>query len=225
MRAWVIWSGLLVAILGGVGLFVYRDTEEVVTTEDFPVFEPEDDLAVGPQVATFGNGCYWCTEAVFLQLNGVEKVVSGFSGGSVVNPTYEQISRGTTGHAEVIQITYDPKVISYAELLEVFWRSHDPTTKDRQGHDVGPQYRSVIFTHTPKQRELAERYKRKMDEVKVFSKPIVTEIAEYEAFYPASASHQNYFAKNQRQPYCRSVIQPKVDKMRKVFPEKVKAKS
>ncbi len=221
MRAKLVWAALFAALLALFGVYLYRN-KEAPMPENFPVLEPEDDGLVGPQLATFGTGCFWCTEAVFAQMTGVEKVVSGYSGGRVVNPTYEQVCRGTTGHAEVIQVTYDPKVISYAELLEVFWRSHDPTTKDRQGHDVGTQYRSAIFAHTPRQRELAERYKRKIDDAKAFADPLVTEIADYEAFYPATASHQNYYAANPRQSYCRSVIRPKVDKLRLVFPEKVK---
>ena len=178
----------------------------------------------GKELATFGSGCFWCTEAVFQQLKGVSKVVSGYSGGRVANPTYQQVCTGTTGHAEVIQVTFDPSVISYPELLEAFWRSHDPTTLNRQGNDHGTQYRSVIFTHNDKQKQLAEVYKRKIDAAGVFSSPLVTEIVPFAAFYPAEDYHQNYFNANSRQPYCRAVIQPKLDKFRAVFKEKLKAK-
>ena len=161
---------------------------------------------------------------MFQQLKGVSKVVSGYSGGQVPNPTYKQVCTGTTGHAEVIQVTFDPAVISYPELLEVFWRSHDPTTLNRQGNDVGPQYRSVIFTHSDRQKQLADIYKRKIEAAEVFSKPVVTEIVPFTAFYPAEAYHQNYYAENCQQPYCQDVIRPKVDKLRAVFRDKLKAK-
>ena len=176
----------------------------------------------GIQTATFGAGCFWCTEAVFQQLKGVESVVSGYSGGEVKNPTYRQVCTGTTGHAEVIQITYDPKVISYADLLEAFWKTHDPTTLNRQGHDEGTQYRSVVYYHTAEQKELAEHYKQKLDESGAFADPIVTEIAPFEKFYPAEDYHQNYFNDNGRQPYCQAVIRPKVDKVREAFRDKLK---
>jgi len=171
--------------------------------------------------ATFGSGCFWCTEAVFQRLKGVKKVVSGYSGGTVRNPTYEQVCTGTTGHAEVTQITYDPAKVSYDELLEVFWKTHDPTTLNRQGNDVGTQYRSVIFYHDEAQHKAAEHYKRKLDEAKVFRGRIVTEIAPYREFFPAEDYHQNYFNLNKRQPYCKFVIQPKVDKFQKVFADKL----
>lgn len=174
------------------------------------------------KLATFGGGCFWCTEAVFQELKGVVKVVSGYSGGSVANPTYQQVCSGTTGHAEVVQVTYDPKVVSYPELLEVFWKTHDPTTPNRQGADVGPQYRSVIFYHDDEQRRLAEAYKKKLEDAGVFSAPIVTEISPYRNFYPAEAYHQNYFRTNPNQPYCRAVIVPKIEKFRKVFRDKLK---
>jgi peptide-methionine (S)-S-oxide reductase len=176
-----------------------------------------EPAAAGDETATFGTGCFWCTEAVFQQIRGVKKVVSGYTGGQRPNPTYEQICTGTTGHAEAIQITYDPAVVSYPELLEVFWRSHDPTTLNRQGNDVGTQYRSAIFYHTDRQRELAEKYKRKVDEAGVFASPIVTEITPAATFYPAEAYHQNFFNDNPRQPYCRAVVGPKVEKLRQVF--------
>jgi peptide-methionine (S)-S-oxide reductase len=174
------------------------------------------------QTATFGSGCFWCTEAVFLPLKGVHSVVSGYSGGTVHNPTYEQVCSGNTGHAEVIQVTYDPDVVSYPQLLEVFWKTHDPTTLNAQGNDVGTQYRSVIFYHNDEQKRLAEEYKRGLDSSGAFNRPIVTEIAPFHKFYPAESYHQNYFEQNPRQAYCSYVIQPKVDKFKKVFADKLK---
>jgi peptide-methionine (S)-S-oxide reductase len=172
--------------------------------------------------ATFGSGCFWCTEAVFDELAGVESAVSGYSGGHVPNPTYEQICTGLTGHAEVIQVTYDPEKISYAELLEVFWQTHDPTTLNRQGPDIGTQYRSAIFYHNEEQRREAEHHKRKLDESGAFNASIVTEINEFEKFYPAEDYHQEFYANNPRQGYCRAVVRPKVVKFRKAFKEKLK---
>lgn len=172
--------------------------------------------------ATFGAGCFWCVEAVFQNLNGVASVVSGYSGGHVKNPDYQEVSEGTTGHAEVCQIVYDPGVISYDELLEVFWRTHDPTTMNRQGNDVGTQYRSVIFYHSERQRELAAHYKQKLDSAKVFPDPIVTEISPFKEFTEAEEYHQNYFNANGNQPYCQFIIQPKVDKLKTMFKSKLK---
>jgi peptide-methionine (S)-S-oxide reductase len=172
--------------------------------------------------ATFGSGCFWCTEAVFQRLKGVHAVVSGYSGGRVPNPTYQQVCTGTTGHAEVIQVTYDPQTISFDELLEVFWQTHDPTTLNRQGPDIGTQYRSAIFYHNDQQRRLAEHYKQKLDASRAFRGPIVTEITAFTAFYPAEKYHQNYFNANPRQPYCAAVVKPKVEKFKKVFKDKLK---
>jgi len=179
-----------------------------------------DEAGQTVEKATFGSGCFWCTEAVFQELKGVREVVAGYSGGVVPNPTYYQVCTGLTGHAEVTQITYDPQVISYEELLEVFWKTHDPTTLNRQGPDVGTQYRSVIFYHNDGQRALAEHYKQQL--ANASRKPIVTQIAPLTAFYPAEAYHQDYYATNPRQAYCRSIIRPKVDKVRKVFQDKLK---
>ncbi|HVX13271.1 MAG TPA: peptide-methionine (S)-S-oxide reductase MsrA [Pirellulales bacterium] len=176
----------------------------------------------GLEKATFGSGCFWCSEAVFQQLKGVRSVVSGYSGGITENPTYKQVCTGETGHAEVIQITFDPNEIAYPELLEVFWETHDPTTLNRQGNDVGTQYRSAIFYHTPRQKELAEHYKKKLEEEHAFRKPIVTEITEFSEFYPAEQNHQDYYNLNKSQPYCMAVIRPKVSKVKKVFREKLK---
>ena len=172
--------------------------------------------------ATFGSGCFWCTEAVFQQLKGVRSAVSGYSGGRVKNPTYRQVSTGTTGHAEVIQVNYDPEVISFEELLEVFWQTHDPTTLNRQGNDEGTQYRSAIFYHSDEQRRLAEHYKQKLDESGAFDRPIVTEIVPFTEFYRAESYHQNYYDENPYQPYCSMVIRPKLEKVKKVFKDKLK---
>ena len=202
--------------------------QEFTPPESFPSFDPDNSGAAparpdGPQLATFGSGCFWCTEAVFQQLQGVLKVESGYSGGDGKNPTYREVCSGLTGHAEVVQITYDPKLITYAELLEVFWRSHDPTTRDRQGHDVGTQYRSVIFYHAPEQKELAERYKQQIDEARVYAAPLVTEIAPFTEFYKAEDYHQSYFEQNRNQPYCRINIGPKLEKLKSVFQGKLKS--
>ncbi|MBN2229403.1 MAG: peptide-methionine (S)-S-oxide reductase MsrA [Candidatus Thorarchaeota archaeon] len=169
------------------------------------------------EVATFGSGCFWCTEAVFQQLKGVNSVVSGYSGGHVENPSYEQVCTGKTGHAEVCQIEFDPKQISFEELLEIFFDTHDPTTLNRQGNDFGTQYRSVIFYHNEDQKQLAEKMKSDLEGKKTFKGPIVTEIAAFEKFYPAENYHQNYFRDNPNQGYCRYVIAPKVAKFKKVF--------
>jgi len=176
----------------------------------------------GLQVATFGNGCFWCTEAIFQRLNGVDKVVSGYSGGKVKNPTYKEVCSGLTGHAEVIQITYDPKKITFDELLEVFWKTHDPTTLNRQGADEGTQYRSAVFYHSEEQKNLTTEYRKKLDASGAFNNPIVTEITPFSEFYPAEDYHQNYFNLNGTAPYCSFVIQPKIEKFQKVFKSKLK---
>ena len=172
--------------------------------------------------ATFGAGCFWCVEAVFERLKGVETVESGYTGGHTKNPTYKEICTGRTGHAEVVQITFDPKVVSFGELLEVFWKTHDPTTLNRQGNDVGTQYRSAVFYHDHQQKAEAEKYKKKLDEAGVFDDPIVTEISPLGVYYAAENYHQEYFEQNPNQPYCRLVIAPKVDKFEKVFKDKLK---
>ncbi|MGE5363082.1 MAG: peptide-methionine (S)-S-oxide reductase MsrA [Bacteroidota bacterium] len=174
------------------------------------------------QTATFGAGCFWCTEAVFQRLKGVVKVESGYSGGNVPNPSYEAVCTGKTGHAEVCRITFDPSVISYREMLEVFWKTHDPTTLNRQGADTGTQYRSVIFYHNDEQRSVAEEYKKKLNEAGIWDNPIVTEISPFTKFYKAEDYHQNYYNNNQSQPYCSFVITPKLEKFEKVFSEKMK---
>ncbi len=167
--------------------------------------------------ATFGTGCFWCTEAIFESLKGVVSATSGYSGGMVENPTYEQVCSGNTGHAECIQVVFDPQQISYKELLEVFWESHDPTTLNRQGNDVGTQYRSVIFYHNAEQKHLAESYKDQLNSAKAFDKPIVTEITAFSKFYPAEDYHQEYYRLNGHAPYCQFVIKPKLEKFKKVF--------
>lgn len=172
------------------------------------------------EVATLGAGCFWCVEAIFQDLKGVSKVVSGYSGGHVKNPAYREVCNGTTGHAEVIQVSFDPAIISYDQILEVFWNTHDPTTLNRQGNDVGTQYRSAIFYHSEDQKKSAEA--SKINAAKDFSAPIVTEIVPFEVFYSAEDYHQNYYNENGNQPYCSIVISPKVDKFRKKYAEKLK---
>jgi peptide-methionine (S)-S-oxide reductase len=173
--------------------------------------------------ATFGTGCFWCTEALFEQLNGVVKVTSGYSGGQVPNPTYKQVCTGETGHAECVQVQYEPNKITYDELLEVFWQVHDPTTLNRQGADVGTQYRSAIFYHTPEQKQKAEHYKAELDKSGAFKNPIVTEIAPATTFYTAEDYHQEYYENNKNSnPYCAVVIRPKMDKFKKAFAHKLK---
>jgi peptide-methionine (S)-S-oxide reductase len=175
------------------------------------------------ELATFGTGCFWCTEAIFKELNGVISVTSGYSGGGTLNPTYQEICTGRTGHAEVVQIAFDPSQIGYTELLEVFWKVHDPTTLNRQGADVGTQYRSLILYHNDEQKREAEKYKTELDRSGAYDKPIVTQIAPFEKFYPAENYHQDYYELNQdKNPYCPVVIKPKLDKFRKVFREKLK---
>lgn len=174
------------------------------------------------ELATFGAGCFWCVEVIFQNLEGVNRVVSGYAGGNVVNPTYKQVCEGNTGHAEVVQLHFDPGKISYESLLEVFWKTHDPTTLNRQGNDVGTQYRSVIFYHNKKQKELAEYYLSKLDESGAFESPIVTQIEPFRTFYEAEEYHQNFYNLNQQLPYCKFVIEPKLEKFKKVFADKLK---
>ncbi|WP_307728955.1 peptide-methionine (S)-S-oxide reductase MsrA [Chitinophaga pendula] len=173
-------------------------------------------------VAVFGTGCFWCTEAQFQLLNGVLKAESGYSGGTVVNPTYEEVCNGTTGHAEVIRVTYDPTVISYDELLAAFFQAHDPTQLNRQGNDVGTQYRSVIFYGNEDEKKKAEYYKQKLQEADAYDNPIVTEISPLKNFYKAENYHQDYYNLNGSQPYCSFVIRPKLEKFKKVFKDKLK---
>jgi peptide-methionine (S)-S-oxide reductase len=172
------------------------------------------------EVATFGGGCFWCLEAIYLDVIGVSKVTSGYAGGSAENPTYQQVCGGRTGHAEVVQIEYDPALISYDDLLTIFWRIHDPTTLNRQGNDVGTQYRSIILTHDEGQKKAAERSLVEAQEL--YRDPIVTQIEPLNTFYPAEDYHEDYYRRNRNQPYCRAVIDPKVRKFRKSFANKLK---
>ena len=172
--------------------------------------------------ATLGGGCFWCLEAIYQDVKGVQRVVSGYAGGTVDNPTYQQVCTGTTGHAEVVQLTFDPGVITYEDLLYIFWRIHDPTTLNRQGADVGTQYRSVIFYHHQAQKASAEKSKAEAEASGWWPNPIVTQIAPLQAFYQAEGYHQNYYRQNPYQPYCQAVIDPKVQKFRKTFQDKLK---
>lgn len=174
------------------------------------------------EIATLGAGCFWCVEAVFQRLEGVERVQSGYSGGHLKNPTYKEVCTGSTGHAEVLQVHFNPSIIRFEDVLEVFWKTHDPTTLNRQGGDVGTQYRSSIFYHTLAQKEIAEKYKKQLNDEKVWPDPVITEIVPFESFYPAEDYHNNYFNLNGDQGYCRMVIAPKVEKFEKVFKSKLK---
>jgi peptide-methionine (S)-S-oxide reductase len=174
------------------------------------------------RTATFAGGCFWCLEAVFEQLEGVERVVSGYAGGSTGAPTYEQVCSGRTGYAEVVQVTFDPEVIGYRDLLEIFFAFHDPTTMNAQGHDVGTQYRSAIFYETPEQKEEAERVIATLASESVFGAPIVTEVSPLTAFHPAETYHQGYYRQNTEQPYCRATITPKVTKLRQKYAARLK---
>ncbi len=190
-------------------------TSDTTNAKDKPVAERA--------TATFGGGCFWCTEAVFLELKGVHSVVSGYSGGRTENPTYEEVCTGRTGHAEVIQIEYDPNEVAYEQLLEVFFATHDPTTRNRQGNDIGTQYRSVIFFHDEEQEKIARDVIKALRREKVYQNRIVTEVEELKKFYPAEDYHQDYFANNaDKNPYCQQVVRPKVEKFRKVFAERLK---
>lgn len=184
--------------------------------------EDQTPLA-GTAIATFANGCFWCTEAIFEQLDGVISATSGYTGGQTEKPTYKEVCSGQTGHAECLQIVYDTSKIKFDELLEVFWQTHDPTTLNRQGADVGTQYRSGVFYHTTEQKEKAEKYKAELNKNGAFDNPIVTEITPFSKFYPAEDYHQQYFELNgNSNPYCKIVIQPKLDKFKKVFKDKLK---
>ncbi len=174
------------------------------------------------ETATFGSGCFWCGDAIFDQLKGVENVMPGYSGGTIENPTYSMVSSGNTNYAEVIQVKFNPNIISYDELLEVFWNTHNPTTLNRQGADVGPQYRSVIFYHSDFQKERAEYFKQKLNDSNIWKDPIVTEITEYTNFYPAEEYHDDYYKNNPNAGYCNFVITPKLEKFKKIFSDKLK---
>jgi peptide-methionine (S)-S-oxide reductase len=212
-------KSILLASFAAVSIFA------VVGLGFFPApFEGEKNMnSTGKkEVATLAGGCFWCLEAVYNDLRGVEKVVSGYSGGRVPNPSYEEVCKGTTGHAEVVQITFDPQALSFKELLEVFFTIHDPTTLNRQGADVGTQYRSAIFYHSPEQKEVADKVIAEINAAKIWNSPIVTEVTKLSAFYPAEEYHQRYYERNPNQGYCRVVIEPKVIKFRKQFMSKLK---
>ncbi len=174
------------------------------------------------ETATLGGGCFWCTEAVYKELKGVTDIKPGYSGGNIKNPSYKEVCTGETGHAEVIQITFDPSVISFSDILEVFFMTHDPTTLNRQGNDVGTQYRSVIFYHSELQKETAEKVISLFEKEKVYDKPIVTQIEPFKAFYEAEDYHHNYYVRNKNQPYCQFVITPKLEKFEKIFKDKMR---
>jgi len=175
------------------------------------------------EIATLGNGCFWCTEAIFQRLEGVEKVVSGYSGGDMANPDYNTVCSGVTGHAECLEITYNTDKLSFEDVLEIFWQTHDPTTLNRQGNDVGSQYRSVIFYHSEEQKNIAEKYKAQVNESGIYTNPVVTTLEPFTKFYPAESYHQDYFNQNGNAPYCQFVVKPKLEKFKKNFKEKMKA--
>lgn len=174
------------------------------------------------QIVTLGGGCFWCLEAIFTELKGVKKAISGYSGGHVPNPSYNEVCNETTGHAEVVQVTFDPEIVSYKELLEIFFTFHDPTTLNRQGNDVGTQYRSVIYVHSQEQKTITEQVIKEIEKTQIWSNPIVTEVTEFTKFYPAEDYHQEYFQNNSNQPYCRAIIAPKVAKFREKYYNKLK---
>jgi len=174
------------------------------------------------EIATLANGCFWCTEAMFSRVNGIESVIPGYSGGKTSNPSYEQVCTGMTGHAETIQMEYDPKIISFEKILDIFWHTHDPTTLNRQGNDVGTQYRSAIFYHDENQKNIAEKSKEELEKEAVFKNPIVTEIIPFSNFYPAEDYHKEYYENNRKAPYCSFVIDPKIQKLLQKYSDKIK---
>jgi peptide-methionine (S)-S-oxide reductase len=217
---------LLVSIISFAGLYscAQKNNTNKIKKENTNMTStnPGGPASLKLDTATFGTGCFWCTEAVFQELEGVEKVTSGYSGGHVPNPTYEEVCSKTTGHAECLNIVYDSSKISFDELLEVFWKVHDPTTLNRQGADVGTQYRSVIFYHNEEQKAKAEKYKAELDKSGAWDNPIVTTLEKFDVFYPAEEYHQNYYNNNSSQGYCQFVIRPKLEKFEKVFKSKLK---
>jgi peptide-methionine (S)-S-oxide reductase len=220
--------GLLAAVgcsdSAALGLQTKSDLVNSPQTEKSVESSKKDkDSEMNLETATFAGGCFWCTEAVFLQLDGVESVMPGYMGGHVENPTYEQVCGKKTGHAEVIQIKYDPEKVSFEDLLFVFFKTHDPTTLNRQGNDVGPQYRSAVFYHDDKQKASAEEIKKKIDESKYFPSPIVTEITKAATMYDAEDYHVNYFANNPGNGYCQAVIPSKLKKLKEIFGDKLKS--
>jgi peptide-methionine (S)-S-oxide reductase len=219
----LIMKNILSAIL--IAIFVFGAASCQQTNSNNKMKEDENTMnnpSAKTDTATFGQGCFWCAEAIFEKVEGVKSVVSGYAGGLVPNPTYEQVCNGNTGHAEVVQIIYDPDVISYDDLLKIFWKTHDPTTLNRQGADIGEQYRSIILYHNEDQKEKAEYYKNELGKSGAWNKPIVTEIVPFTKFYKAEDYHQDYFKNNPYQSYCSFVIAPKVEKFEKVFKDKLK---
>jgi peptide-methionine (S)-S-oxide reductase len=208
---------IIILINLGIALFSCSDFKAKTkpTGQDHNITEQTNNLKM--ETITLGAGCFWCVEAIFQDIKGVESVVSGYAGGRIKNPSYKEVCQGTTGHAEVCQLNYNPEEVSLHKLLEVFWQTHDPTTLNRQGGDVGTQYRSVIFYHTEEQKQIAETYLTKLNDANAFENPIVTEVTEFTNFYSAENYHQDYFKLNGGQPYCSAVISPKVDKFKKVF--------
>lgn len=200
----------------------YACKDRIMNDQSSAIINAASAITNGLDTATFGAGCFWCVEAVFQRVKGVISVESGYMGGSVKNPTYREVCTGRTGHAEVCQLIYDPSVISFDELLEIFWQTHDPTTLNRQGADVGTQYRSVIFYHSEFQKQRAEYYKEKLNQEKAFDAPVVTEITPASTFYKAEDYHQNYYNLNPNQGYCAFVIAPKLEKFKKAFSNKLK---
>lgn len=199
-----------------------NETESTGKTSPMELPKTESTVPEGKQIATLANGCFWCTEAIFQDVKGVEKVVSGYSGGYVKNPSYREVCGKQTGHAEALQITFDPKIITFKQLLEIFFTTHDPTTPNQQGNDVGPQYRSAIFYHLPEQKQTAEEVIKEFDAQHLWDKPIVTEVTAFSNFYAAEDYHQQYFNNNGFQPYCRAVIAPKVSKFRAKYRDLLK---
>jgi peptide-methionine (S)-S-oxide reductase len=191
--------------------------------EEIPSMTAPASPSAAREVATLGGGCFWCLEAVFNQVHGVERAESGYAGGTVPNPSYRQVCTGTTGHAEVVQVTFDPAVISFREILDIFFAIHNPTTLNRQGADVGTQYRSVIFYHSPEQKQVAEARMAELNAAHIWDAPLVTEVVPFQVFYRAEDYHQEYFRNNPGQPYCQAVVSPKVAKFRKQFTSRLKA--
>ncbi len=208
-----------IIVLAMIGISCQSKEKKITNTLNEPIkMEQQKDM----ETATFAGGCFWCTEAIFLELEGVKSVTSGYTGGARPNPTYEQVSSGATGHAEATQIVFDSKKISFGELLEVFFSTHDPTTLNQQGADIGTQYRSEVFYHDEKQKEITEDYIAQMTSLLTFGKPIVTKVSKAVTFYPAEDYHQNYYSRNKNQSYCHYVITPKVEKVKKLYKDKLK---
>jgi peptide-methionine (S)-S-oxide reductase len=217
---------LVAGLAGLIALVVTACASESPKPPRHTTTNPENrTMNANTEVATLGGGCFWCIEAVFDLLEGVQKVESGYTGGAVENPTYKAVCTGNTGHAEVVQVTFDPSVVSFSDVLQVFFASHDPTTLNRQGNDVGTQYRSAIFYSTAEQKTVAEDYIRQLEASKTWSKPIVTEVTALTTFYKAEDYHQDYYAQNGSQPYCAFVVRPKVEKFMKEFGDRAKKKN